>query len=228
MRAVVKNSAERGFQYVTDYPDPKPADGQVVVQIAAASLCGTDREVYEWTPSAQAFNLDVPVATGHEGAGTIVEVGPGVTGLQVGDRVALESHLTCGQCFPCRTGDAHTCEKTGIIGMHIDGVFAEYMAAPQDICVKLPDHASLETGALLEAAGVAVHAIQRSGYAVAGRAVLVSGAGPVGLVVAYLARLMGAAHVLVVEPNPYRRARPRNSAPWPCPPAKKSSSGAAN
>jgi threonine 3-dehydrogenase len=207
MRAVIKTSAERGFQYRTDYPDPQPTDGQVVIEIAAASLCGTDREVYEWTPSAQAFNLDLPVATGHEGAGTIVEVGAGVTDLQVGDRVALESHLTCGQCFPCRTGDAHTCERTGIIGMHIDGVFAEYMAAPQEICVKLPDHASLETGALLEAAGVAVHAIQRSGYAVAGRAVLVSGAGPVGLVVAYLARLMGAAYVLVVEPNPYRRAQ---------------------
>jgi threonine 3-dehydrogenase len=207
MRALIKTSAERGFQYRTDYPDPQPTDGQVVIEIAAASLCGTDREVYEWTPSAQAFNLDLPVATGHEGAGTIVEVGAGVTDLQVGDRVALESHLTCGQCFPCRTGDAHTCERTGIIGMHIDGVFAEYMAAPQEICVKLPDHASLETGALLEAAGVAVHAIQRSGYAVAGRAVLVSGAGPVGLVVAHLARLMGAAYVLVVEPNPYRRAQ---------------------
>ena len=162
MRAVVKNSAERGFEYVTDHPDPKAADGQVVIEVGAASLCGTDREVYEWTPSAQAFNLDLPVAVGHEGAGTVVEVGPGVTRLQVGDRVALESHLICGQCFPCRTGDAHTCERTRIIGMHIDGVFAEYMAAPQDICVKLPDHASLEVGALLEAAGVAVHAVQRA------------------------------------------------------------------
>lgn len=114
MRAVVKNSAERGFQYVTDYPDPKPTDAQVVIEVAAASLCGTDREVYEWTPSAQAFNLDLPVVTGHEVAGTIIEVGAGVTNLQVGDRVALESHLTCGQCFPCRTGDAHTCERTGI------------------------------------------------------------------------------------------------------------------
>jgi threonine 3-dehydrogenase len=207
MKAVVKRSAERGVEYVTDHPDPKPADGQVVIEVGAASLCGTDREVYEWTPSAQAFNLDLPVATGHEGAGTVVEVGPGVTRLQVGDRVALESHLICGQCFPCRTGDAHTCERTRIIGMHIDGVFAQYMAAPQDICVKLPDHASLEVGALLEAAGVAVHAIQRSGYAVAGRAVLVSGGGPVGLVVAHLAKLMGAAHVIVVEPNPYRRAQ---------------------
>jgi threonine 3-dehydrogenase len=205
MKAVVKRSAERGVEYVTDHPDPRAADGHVVVEVAAASLCGTDREVYEWTPSAQAFRLDLPVAIGHEGAGTVVEIGPGVTGLRIGDRVALESHLVCGQCFPCRTGDAHTCERTRIIGMHIDGVFAEYMAAPQDICVKLPDHASLEVGALLEAAGVAVHAIQRAGYAVAGRAVLVSGGGPVGLVVAHLSTLMGAAHVVVVEPNPYRR-----------------------
>jgi threonine 3-dehydrogenase len=194
VKAVVKRSAERGVEYVTDYPDPKPIDGHVVIEVAAASLCGTDRELYEWTPSAQAFNLNLPVVLGHEGAGAIVEVGPGVTGLRVGDRVALESHLICGQCFPCRTGDAHTCERTGIIGMHIDGVFAEYMAAPQDICVKLPGHASLEIGSLLEAAGVAVHAIQRADYAVAGRAVLVSGGGPVGLVVA-------------VEPNPYRRAQ---------------------
>lgn len=207
MKAAVKTSAARGVDYVTDHPDPTPAAGQVVIEIAAASLCGTDRELYEWTPSAQAFNLDIPVVLGHEGAGTIVELGADVTGLKVGDRVALESHLICGQCFACRTGGAHACEKTRIIGMHIDGVFAEHMAAPQDICVKLPDHASLEVGALLEAAGVAVHAVQRADYAVAGRAVLVSGGGPVGLVVAYLAQLMGAAHVIVVEPNPYRRGQ---------------------
>ena len=138
MRAVVKNAAERGVKYVTDAGDPKATEGAVVIEVGAASLCGTDRELYEWTPSAQAFNLNLPVILGHEGAGTIVEVGPGVTGLSVGDQVALESHLTCGQCFPCRTGDAHTCERTGILGMHIDGVFAEYAAVPQDICVKLP------------------------------------------------------------------------------------------
>jgi threonine 3-dehydrogenase len=207
MKAAVKTSADRGVDYVTDHPDPKAAPGQVVLEVAAASLCGTDRELYEWTPSAQAFNLDLPVVLGHEGAGTIVEVGPGVTNLRAGDRVALESHLICGQCFSCRTGDAHTCERTRIIGMHMDGLFAQYMAAPQDICLKLPDHASLEIGALLEAAGVAVHAVQRANYAVAGRAVLVSGGGPVGLVVAYLAQLMGAAHVVVVEPNPYRRGQ---------------------
>ncbi|AFR49197.1 zinc-dependent alcohol dehydrogenase [Gordonia sp. KTR9] len=207
MRAVLKTAAERGVEYVTDAPDPKATDGHVVIEVAAASLCGTDRELYEWTPSAQAFNLSLPVVLGHEGAGTVVEVGPGVTDLEVGDRVALESHLICGRCYACRTGDAHTCERTRIIGMHIDGLFAEYMNVPQDICVKLPEGLSFESGALLEAAGVAVHAVQRANYSVAGRAVLVSGAGPVGLVVAYLAQLMGAAYVVAVEPNPYRRAQ---------------------
>ncbi|GAF47741.1 threonine 3-dehydrogenase [Rhodococcus wratislaviensis NBRC 100605] len=207
MRAVMKSAAQRGVDYVTDAADPKAGDGHVVIEVAAASLCGTDRELYEWTPSAQAFNLNLPVILGHEGAGTVVEVGPGVTGLTVGDRVALESHLTCGQCFPCRTGDAHTCERTGIIGMHIDGLFAEHMSVPAGICVKLPDALSFESGALLEAAGVAVHAIQRANYSVAGRAVLISGAGPVGLVLAHLAQLMGAAYTVVVEPNEYRRGQ---------------------
>ncbi|MEN0139635.1 MAG: alcohol dehydrogenase catalytic domain-containing protein [Rhodococcus sp. (in: high G+C Gram-positive bacteria)] len=207
MRAVVKSAAQRGVDYITDAADPKAGEGHVVIEVAAASLCGTDRELYEWTPSAQAFDLNLPVILGHEGAGTVVEVGPGVTGLTVGDRVALESHLTCGQCFPCRTGDAHTCERTGIIGMHIDGLFAEHMSVPAGICVKLPDALSFESGALLEAAGVAVHAIQRADYSVAGRAVLISGAGPVGLVLAHLAQLMGAAYTVVVEPNEYRRAQ---------------------
>nr|WP_271209241.1 alcohol dehydrogenase catalytic domain-containing protein [Rhodococcus wratislaviensis] len=203
----MKSAAQRGVDYVTDAADPKAGDGHVVIEVAAASLCGTDRELYEWTPSAQAFNLNLPVILGHEGAGTVVEVGPGVTGLTVGDRVALESHLTCGQCFPCRTGDAHICERTGIIGMHIDGLFAEHMSVPAGICVKLPDALSFESGALLEAAGVAVHAVQRANYSVAGRAVLISGAGPVGLVLAHLAQLMGAAYTVVVEPNEYRRAQ---------------------
>lgn len=138
--------------------------------------------MYDWSLSAQAFNINMPVIIGHEGSGTVAEVGPGVTDLKVGDRVALDSHLTCGRCFACRTGAAHTCERTGIIGMHIGGVFAEYMSAPQQICVKLPESLSLESGALLEAAGVAVRAIQRADYAVAGRFVLISGGGPVGLV----------------------------------------------
>lgn len=207
MKAVIKQEPAPGFSYVTDASDPAAGPGQVVVEIAAASLCGTDREFFDWSPAAQAFRANMPVVTGHEGAGTVVEVGEGVTTLQLGDRVALESHLVCGTCVPCRTGNGHECERTRILGMHVPGVFAERVAVPAEICVALPPEVSWETASLLEASGVAVHAIQRSGYAVAGRAVLISGGGPVGLIVAELARALGATHVAVVEPNAYRRGK---------------------
>jgi len=205
MRAVIKPHPTPGIEVRTDWPDPTPGPGEVLLKVAAASLCGTDRELYEWTPSAQAFNLAPPVVLGHEGSGTVLGLGDGVESVAVDDRVALESHLICGTCYPCRTGSAHTCERTGILGMHIDGVFAEYVVVPEGICVRLPDAISFETGALLESAGVAMHAVQRSNTAVAGQNVLVNGCGPVGLVIAQLAITMGAAHVVAVEPNPFRR-----------------------
>ncbi|CAM3241311.1 zinc-dependent alcohol dehydrogenase [Stackebrandtia soli] len=204
MKAIVKSAAGKGIE-VQDIPVPTPGPNDVVVDVAAASLCGTDRELYEWTPAAQAFGLTLPVVLGHEGAGTVTQVGADVTDLAPGDRVALESHLACGRCYPCRTGNAHTCDNTKILGMHFDGVFAETVAVPREICVRLPDSVSLETGALLESAGVGVHAIQRTGHAVAGRTVLVNGCGPIGLVIIQLSMLMGAAHVVAVEPNPFRR-----------------------
>ncbi len=205
MKAVVKQAAERGIQVRKDCAEPVAGPGQVLLEVAAASLCGTDRELYEWTPSAQAFNLTPPVVLGHEGSGTVLAVGAGVENVTPGDRVALESHLICGRCYPCRTGSQHTCERTGILGMHIDGVFAERVAVPAGICVPLPESVSLETGALLESAGVAMHAVQRSGYAVAGQYVLINGCGPVGLVIAHIALALGAAAVVAVEPNPFRR-----------------------
>jgi threonine 3-dehydrogenase len=205
MKAVIKHAAERGIQVRDDWAEPAAGQGQVLLEVAAASLCGTDRELYEWTPSAQAFNLTPPVVLGHEGSGTVLAVGAGVENVTPGDRVALESHLICGRCYPCRTGSAHTCERTGILGMHIDGVFAERVAVPANICVPLPESVSLETGALLESAGVAMHAVQRSGNAVAGQYVLVNGCGPVGLVIAQIALALGAAAVVAVEPNPFRR-----------------------
>jgi len=205
MRAVLKHEAAPGLSVRDDYPDPVAGPGEAVVEIAAASLCGTDRELYEWTSSAQAFEPALPVVLGHEAAGTVVAIGDGVTSVAIGDRVALESHLTCGRCFPCRTGNAHICERTRLIGMHVDGVFAERVAVPEAICVPLPDGLPFEQGALLEAAGVGMHAVQRSGLAVAGQRVLVNGGGPVGQVITRISRALGAAQVVVVEPNPFRR-----------------------
>ena len=207
MRAVLKTSPAHGAEYTASHPDPEPGPGEVLLEVAAASVCGTDRELFEWGAAAEAFHLDLPVVLGHELAGTVIAAGPGVQRLCEGDRVALESHVPCGQCFPCRTGDAHNCANLRILGMHIDGGFAQRMAAPVSVCFPLPESVPLETGALLEPAGVAMHAIQRCGMAVAGGVVLVNGCGPVGLVIAEMAALMGAAHVVVVEPNPYRRGR---------------------
>jgi threonine 3-dehydrogenase len=205
MLGVVKAEADKGFEVRKDCPEPTPGPGDVLIDVAAASLCGTDREIHEWSTAAQAFGLRLPVVAGHEGSGTILEVGRDVAGLRPGDRVALESHVSCGTCFPCRTGSAHTCEHTGILGMHIDGVFAQRVAVPAGICVPLPEAVPLEVGALLESAGVAVHAIQRTSSGVAGLNVLVNGCGPVGLALIQIAIAMGAANVIAVEPNPYRR-----------------------
>ena len=140
MKAVVKTSAERGVEYVTDYPDPNAADGQVVIEVAAASLCGTDREVYEWTPSAQAFDLDLPVVIGHEGAGTIVEVGAGVDrapGRRPG-RAGEPPDLRTVLPLPDRQR-AHLRAHPHHRHAHRRRVRRAHRPSPQDICVQLPD-----------------------------------------------------------------------------------------
>lgn len=205
MRAMVKSGPHAGAEART-VDTPTPGRGDVLLRVDAASVCGTDREMLAWTPSAAAFGLRFPVVTGHEAAGEVVEVGAEVAGVHVGDRVALESHLACGACYPCRTGDGHDCGDTAILGMHLDGVFAEYVAVPERLCVVLPDAVPTDVGALLEPAGVAWHALTRSGLTGAGGTVLVSGCGPVGLVIAQLSVLLGATTVIAVEPNPFRRS----------------------
>lgn len=206
MHAVTKTLAGRGVVFDRDYPEPSVGDGDVLLEVAAASVCGTDRELHEWTPSAQAFGLNLPVVLGHEVSGTVLEVGKDVTRFRVGDRLALESHIPCNRCYECRVGDAHNCSDMKILGMHVDGGFAERLAVPESIGVALPASVSLEVGALMESAGVAWTALRRSDLAGAGGTVLVSGCGPVGLVVIQLSLLLGATQVIAVEPNPYRRA----------------------
>ncbi|MDQ0000605.1 zinc-dependent alcohol dehydrogenase [Pseudarthrobacter sulfonivorans] len=205
MRAVVKARPERGAEFVDSYAERQLAAGEVRIQIAAASVCGTDRELYEYSPMAQAFTLNIPVVLGHECAGTVIEVGPGVDSLAIGDRVALESHVACWDCYPCDTGNAHNCLNMQLLGLHLDGGFAERLAIPATACFKLHPDFPLEQGALLEPAGVAMHAIQRSKIDLAGADVVISGGGPVGLFIAAISRAMGAGNVVVIEPNAYRR-----------------------
>lgn len=206
MRAVIKDSTGPGFAYQADYPEPGgPGDGEVLLRIEAASLCGTDRELYEWTDSAQSFKPVLPIVQGHEGSGTVVALGPGVDGIKVGQLVALESHLVCGTCYACRTGQANLCANTLLLGMHHPGLFAEYVVVPADICVPVPEGTDPRHAALLESLGVGLHAIQRADYAVAGRSVLVSGCGPIGLAIIQMSRSMGASAIVAIEPNAFRR-----------------------
>lgn len=205
MRAIVKASPERGAEVIEDYPEPVVGPRDVLLEVAAVSVCGTDREIYDWTPSAQAFNLNLPVVLGHEASGTVIQVGPDVTRIKVGDRVALETHVPCENCFMCRIGDGHNCMNMKILAMHLDGAFAERVAVPENVCFVIPDGMPTELGALLEPAGVAWHALQRSEMAVAGASVLVSGCGPIGLLIVQFALHLGASEVIAVEPNAYRR-----------------------
>lgn len=206
MRAIVKSGPHRGAEYVTDYPEPVAAPDEVLIEVAAVSICGTDREMFEWTPAAEAFGVRFPVVLGHEFAGRVVAVGSAVSRIKVGDRVACETHIPCGRCFLCRTGDGHNCLEMGLVAMHRDGAFAERITMPEHVCFVLPDELSWESGALLEPAGVAWHAMQRSQFAATASSVVVTGCGPVGLLVQEFARHLGATEIIAIDPNPYRRS----------------------
>jgi threonine 3-dehydrogenase len=206
MRAVLKAAPEPGALFTTEYPEPEPGPGEVKIRVEAVSICGTDREMHDWTPAAVAFKTKTPVVLGHEASGTITALGADVEGFAIGDRVALESHLPCGECAACLSGSAHVCGRTEILAMHFDGAFAEYAVVPARICFALPAGMSAETGALLEPAGVAWHAIQRADGLAGVTSVLVSGCGPIGLLIVQFARELGIADVLAVEPNAFRRA----------------------
>jgi D-arabinose 1-dehydrogenase-like Zn-dependent alcohol dehydrogenase len=187
MQGVVKAEPVPGVRLSRDLSEPVPENGEVLVKVAATSICGTDLELYEWSESARGFDPKLPFVMGHECSGTVVAVGPEVGGLLVGDRVAAESHIFCGRCYLCRTGKAHNCERLRVLGITWDGAFAELVKLPASVCFRLPEPISPEIGALFEPAGVAVHALQRAG-SVAGCDVLVCGCGPIGLVVVQLAR----------------------------------------
>ena len=205
MKGILKDKPAPGVLFAEQIPEPMPSHGEVLVKVAATSICGTDVHLYEWTKSAQAFNPTIPLVMGHESAGTVVAIGPGVTRLKAGDRVAVESHIFCGACYFCRTGDAHNCLEMRLFGLTWDGAFAEYFKVPERVCFPLPETIPLEVGALFEPCGVAVHALQRAGGSAEGASVMITGAGPIGLVLVQLCMGGGATRVVAVEPNPFRR-----------------------
>ena len=201
MWAVRKRSAEPGLA-LDRVPVPEPGPRDVLVQVEAASICGTDLHIFRWDEWAQS-RITLPVTLGHEFAGTVVETGEDVRTVVRGDFVSAESHVTCGMCFHCRTGRAHMCEHTQILGVDIDGAFAEYVVVPESV-VWQNDRAKLppEIATLQEPFGNAVFAT--STQDVAGRTVAVLGCGPVGLFTIAILRASGAARVIASDHVPFR------------------------
>ena len=201
MPALRKLAREPGLRLV-EVPVPEPAADEVLIRVEAASVCGTDLHIERWDDWARR-RIAPPLTLGHEFAGTVVETGSGVRHVQTGDYVSAESHVTCGACFHCRTGNAHMCEQTRILGVDRDGAFATYVCIPESV-VWPNDRAKLppEIATLQEPFGNAVFATGEQ--ELTGRSVAVLGCGPVGLFAIAIARASGAAVVLAADRTLFR------------------------
>ncbi len=202
MRALVKSSASVGAE-IALVPVPSIGPGDVLVQILATSICGTDLHIYEWDNWAQG-RVHPPLVLGHEAAGRIVAVGAEVRSISLGAYVAVESHVTCGLCYECTHGLQHICRNVQIIGVDRDGAFAEYLAIPEKNAWPTDPRFPPRIATIQEPMGNAVHTALSA--PLAGANVVIFGAGPIGLFAVPIARAAGARRVITVEPSPFRLA----------------------
>lgn len=200
MRAIRKNEAKAGLSLV-EVPVPKIGPGEVLIRVAAAGICGTDAHIYQWDTWAQG-RIKPPLILGHEFAGRIAEVGSAVTGYAKGDRVSAEGHLACGFCALCRTGQAHICPTMKIIGVDVDGAFAEYAKMPATNLWRIDDDIPDEVAAIHDPLGNAFHTALVS--PITGMTVLVLGCGPIGLFACGIAKSSGAVRVIASDLNDAR------------------------
>lgn len=201
MHAIVKERPAPGLT-VTTAPRPAVGPGEILIAVRHAGVCGTDLHIAEWDAWAQG-RIRPPVIVGHEFAGEIVEIGDGVTELQVGQLVTAEGHLVCNHCLQCRTGNGHICRNTKIIGVDRDGAFAEYIAMPATNVLSL-DGIPTEVGAIMDPMGNAFHTVLTAD--IPGSTVFIVGCGPIGCFAVGIARAAGAAKVMASDINPKRLA----------------------
>src|SRR2546426_638529 len=200
MRALVKPAAGPGLEIRT-VPVPAPGLGEVLVQVRAGGICGTDLHIEGWDPWA-ASRLRPPRVIGHEFCGTVVACGPEVHGVALGDFISGESHVSDGRCHLCRRGEAHLCEALQIIGVDRDGAFADYVVLPAQNAWKMDPKTPPEVAATMDPFGNAVHTAFAT--ELGARSVIVMGCGPIGLCAILVARKAGAALVVAADVNPYR------------------------
>lgn len=200
MKSLAKLKAEPGI-WMTDSPKPELGHNDLLIKINKTAICGTDIHIYNWDEWSQK-TIPVPMVVGHEYAGEVVEIGQEVKGFALGDRVSGEGHITCGHCRNCRGGRTHLCRYTIGVGVNRPGSFAEYLVIPAYNAFKLPDEISDDLAAIFDPFGNAVHTALS--FDLVGEDVLITGAGPIGIMAAAVAKHVGARHVVVTDVNQYR------------------------
>jgi threonine 3-dehydrogenase len=203
-RGIAKTAGERGALGIITRPERPPGPGEARVRVAAAGICGTDLEVYEWSPPiAKIMDGMLPMVIGHEFSGVVEAIGPDVDPALQGARVSMESHHACGECYSCTTGKRHVCDRLQYVGFHFDGGFAESAVVPVGILRVLPDGVDDLSAAIMEPFTLAVRAVD-NGEGVAGKSVLITGCGALGIMSALVAHARGARTLILAEKDPTR------------------------
>ncbi len=200
MKALVKAKREPGI-WMERAQKPKVGHNDVLIKIHRTAICGTDVHIYNWDRWSRE-TIPVPMTVGHEFAGEIAEIGGEVQGFEIGQRVSGEGHITCGHCRNCRAGRRHLCRNTVGVGVNRPGSFAEYLCIPAVNAFPLPDDVPDDLGAILDPLGNATHTALS--FDMVGEDVLITGAGPIGIMATAIARHVGARFVVVTDVNDYR------------------------
>ncbi len=200
MRALVKPTAAPGLE-IREVPVPSAGAGEVLIKLEKTAICGTDLHIYQWDEWSQR-TIQPPLILGHEFVGRIVAIGDGVRGYEEGQRVSAEGHVVCGVCRNCRAGKQHLCPHTEGIGVNRDGGFAEYVVVPATNLWPIPDEIPSELAAFFDPFGNAAHCALQ--FDLVGEDVLITGAGPIGIIAAGIAKHVGARHIVVSDINDYR------------------------
>lgn len=200
MRALAKLEREVGI-WMTEADIPTPGPNDLLIKIRKTAICGTDIHIYKWDEWSQ-NTIPVPMIVGHEYVGEVVDMGKEVKGFEPGDRVSGEGHITCGHCRNCRAGRRHLCRNTVGVGVDRQGAFAEYLVIPAFNAFKIAADISDALAAIFDPFGNAVHTALS--FNLIGEDVLITGAGPIGIMAVAVAKHVGARHIVITDINEYR------------------------
>ncbi|MCF6300848.1 MAG: L-threonine 3-dehydrogenase [Proteobacteria bacterium] len=212
MKALIKKYAKKGI-WMDDAPAPVPGHNDVLIKVEKTAICGTDLHIYKWDGWAERA-ISPPLIIGHEFVGHIVEMGCEVSGYQIGQRVSAEGHIVCGVCRNCRAGTQHLCPQTKGIGVNINGAFAEFICMPVQNLWPVPDSIPSELAAFFDPFGNAAHCALE--FVMTGEDVLITGAGPIGIIAVGICKHIGARNIVITDVNDYRLELAKNMGATRC------------